>query len=113
MTQGIRNLAATAWLALGLSILIWLSLHRAAGSALLWIAMLAPIVAMLPGMYRGWPHAFALPMLASIVYAVIGMMELVASVSVRWPSALLTATAFIAFFSTIPATRQGRRQDTP
>ena len=74
--------------------------------------MLAPIAALLPGMLFAWRHAFALPMLASIVYAVIGIMETIASQAPRWPSVLLTAAAFVAFFLTVPATRQARRRET-
>lgn len=106
-----RIQATSAWIVLGLVVFLWLALHRNRDSLLLWLALLLPIAALIPGQLFGWRQAFALPMLASIVYAVIGIMELIADTTVRWPSALLTAAAFLTFFLTIPATRQARRQD--
>lgn len=112
MSVGMRRLAVCGWLSLGAAIVNWLWLRHEASGPLLWAAMLVPILALLPGMMFDWRHAYALPMLASVVYEVVGLMELISSAADRGPAVILTGAALFAFFAAIPATRQARRRET-
>lgn len=100
-----RRLALAGWSLLGVTIGYWLLSQPAIRATGVWALLLVPYFILLIALWRSARNAFAYAMLAAIVFAVIGAMELVALATGQLPAALFTGGAIVAFFLQIPASR--------
>ncbi len=106
-----KKIAIGGWLLLGAGITFWLARKPNGSTLLIQLLLIVPFLGVLVAMLRQARNSFAYAMLAAIVYAVVSVMELVSLASLPLPAALMTASALIAFFTTIPATRLQSRKN--
>ena len=100
-----RKLGILAWGALALTTLVWLITVNRTFPVLAWLAVLLPFAALAPGLLRYRRNSWLLALLATIGYAVIGLMDVIANAQILWPSATLAMTSLAVFFMLIPAIR--------
>ncbi len=103
--SALRRLALVGWCLLGIAIAYWLLTQPDIRATGLWAMLLIPYFVLLLAIARSARNSFAYGMLAAIVFAVIGAMELVALATGQLPAALFTGSAIVAFFLQIPASR--------
>lgn len=100
-----RGIGLFAWLALGALAGYWLWDARTSLHWLVWPVMLSPIVALLPGMLGRSRNQWLLALLATIGYALTGLMDAIANPESLLAAAVLAIGALAAFFLLIPGIR--------
>ncbi len=103
------TLGLTAWLGLGVGLFAWLSSLELSRPLLFGALMMAPWLALTPGLVTKARNAYAYSMLAAIVYSIVAAME-----TLSLPPSLPAAASFLAasllcFFLLLPAVRWQRR----
>jgi uncharacterized membrane protein len=92
-----RQLTLIVWAALALSLLAWIS---AGYSWLLCLLAALPLLAPLPGLWRGRRYTYAWASLFTVPYFVFAITELLANPAARWVGALTLLLVF-AWFSAL------------
>ena len=100
-----RGIGLGAWLALGLVTAGWLWQARASLAWWAWPVVLAPFVALLPGLLAPSRNAWLLALLATIGYATVGVMDVIANPNAELLAPVLAGMSLAAFFAIIPAAR--------
>ena len=100
-----RGIGVSAWLALAAVTVGWLWLARASLTWWAWPVVLAPFAALLPGMLRPSRNAWLLALLATIGYATVGFMDVIANPDAGALAPVLAAASLATFFLIIPAVR--------
>ncbi|MEM7763712.1 MAG: hypothetical protein AAF290_06495 [Pseudomonadota bacterium] len=103
--EGRRLIGIGGWLALALCTLYWLWDARGSLHPLVWVVLLAPFLALLPGMRAARRNSWLLALLAAVGYATVGMMDAIANPGSITAAALLAGVAIVTFFVLIPAIR--------
>lgn len=103
--SGRRRIGIVAWAIMALMTLAWLWDARASLHVLVWPALIAPFVLLLPGMLRGSRNAWLLALLAAVGYATVGMMDAIANPQSLVMASLLAGISILVFFALIPAIR--------
>ena len=108
MSAGARQRRAVglgAWLLLALVTAGWLWQARASVAWWAWPVVLAPFAALLPGMLSPSRNAWLLALLATIGYATVGVMDVIANPNAELLAPVLAGMSLVAFFLIIPAAR--------
>ncbi|MEL6199248.1 MAG: hypothetical protein AAFR09_03465 [Pseudomonadota bacterium] len=100
-----RRLGLGGWFLLALVTLIWLWQARGSLAWWAWPVVLAPFVALMPGLLTPTRNAWLLALLATIGYASVGFMDAIANPGAAGFAYVLAGVSLAAFFAIIPAVR--------
>ena len=103
--NGRRRIGLFAWFILAAATVYWLWDARASLHFLIWVLLLAPFGALLPGMLSPARNSWLLALLATVGYASVGFMDAIANPASITAASVLAAASLIAFFLMIPAIR--------
>ncbi|MEL6870098.1 MAG: hypothetical protein AAFO81_09885 [Pseudomonadota bacterium] len=100
-----RGIGIASWFALMVMTGVWLWDAGASIALWAWLILLVPFVALLPGLLKPTRNAFLLALLATIGYASLGLMDVIANPGSFGTAAALSIVALAAFFLLIPGVR--------
>lgn len=99
------KLGLGGWTLLGLTTLFWLWDARQSLHPAIWLILLLPFFALLPGMNARSRNAWLLALLAAVGYATVGTMDAIANPASITAAAILSGASILVFFLLIPAIR--------
>lgn len=112
-----RGIGLAVWFVLAAITIGWLWQARGSLTWWAWPVVLAPFAALVPGMRRPSRNAWLLALLATIGYATVGFMDVIANPNAGMLARVLAGASLVAFFAIIPAVRTmpapPRDDDTP
>lgn len=102
---GRRRIGVGAWLALAAVTVYWLVAALASPHWSVWLIVMVPYPALLPGLLKPTRNAFLLALLATVGYAMLGIMDAIANPAGLVAASVLAVASLMAFFLLIPAVR--------
>jgi hypothetical protein len=102
---GRRRIGIGAWLSLSVVTAYWLIAGLSAPHWLIWLVVMLPFPLLMPGLAKPARNAFLLALLATVGYAMLGVMDAIANPDALVEASVLALASLAAFFLLIPAVR--------
>ena len=102
---GRRRIGIGAWLALAVVTAYWLAAGLSGPHWSIWLIVMVPFPLLMPGLVKPTRNAFLLALLATVGYAMLGVMDAIANPGALVEASVLALVSLAAFFLLIPAVR--------